>query len=85
MGGEVRKPKVSLFHDYQNGITNEEEDIIFITEPKLFSIGTISLPKTIESIKTIDMKIMDINVNTSILEHGFKLHNKKNKNIWQQI
>jgi hypothetical protein len=44
LGGEVRRPKVLLCYDYQNGITNEEEDIIFATKPKLFSIGTISLP-----------------------------------------
>jgi len=33
LGGEVKKPKVLLCYDYQNGITNEEEDIIFVTEP----------------------------------------------------
>jgi len=27
---------------YQNGIIDEEEDIIFATKPKLFCIGTIS-------------------------------------------
>jgi hypothetical protein len=32
-----------LCYDYQNGITTEEEDIIFVIEPKLFSIGIISL------------------------------------------
>jgi hypothetical protein len=39
---EVRRPKVLLCYDYQNGITNEK-DIIFAIEPNLFSIGTISL------------------------------------------
>jgi hypothetical protein len=43
LGGEVGKSEVLLCYDYQNGITNEE-DIIFAIEPKLFSIGTISLP-----------------------------------------
>jgi hypothetical protein len=33
LGGEVKKPKVLLCDEYQNGITNEEEDIIFVTEP----------------------------------------------------
>ncbi len=32
LGGEVRKPEVLLCYDYQNGITNEEEDIIFATK-----------------------------------------------------
>ncbi len=43
LGGEVRRPKILPCYDYQNGITNEEEDIIFATKPKLFSIGTINL------------------------------------------
>ncbi len=37
--------------DYQNGIINEEEDLMFANEPKLFSIGTISLP--LEILKTL--------------------------------
>jgi len=36
-----------LCYNYQNGITDEEEDIIFATKLKLFSIGTISLPEII--------------------------------------
>ncbi len=67
LGGEVKRPKMLLCYDYQNGITNdEEEDIIFAIEPELFSIGTISLPKTIQSVKTSNVGIMDINVKTSI-------------------
>jgi hypothetical protein len=66
--GEVRKPKVLLCYNYQNGITNEKKDIIFATKLELFSIRTISLPKTIQSMKTIDMKIMNTNVKTSNLE-----------------
>jgi hypothetical protein len=46
--------------DYQNGIIDEEEDIIFAIEQELFSIGTIYLPKTIQSMKTTNMGIMDI-------------------------
>jgi len=38
LGGEVRRPKMLLCYDYQNGIINEEKDIIFAIEPKLFSI-----------------------------------------------
>jgi hypothetical protein len=33
LGNEVRRPKVLLCYDYQNGITYEEENIIFTTEP----------------------------------------------------
>jgi len=56
---EVRRPEVLLCYDYQNDITYEKKDIIFVIEPKLFSIGTISLPETIQSMKTIDVDIMD--------------------------
>jgi hypothetical protein len=34
----MRRPKVLMRYNYQNGITNEEEDIIFTTKPELFSI-----------------------------------------------
>ncbi len=36
LGGEVRKPKVLLCYDYQNGIIDEEEDIMFVTKLELF-------------------------------------------------
>ncbi len=60
-----------LCYNYQNGITNEEEDSIFATKPKLFSIGTINLPKTIQFVKTTNVEIMDIDVKINILEQGF--------------
>jgi hypothetical protein len=47
LGGEVKKLEVLLCYNYQNGITNEDKDIIFNTKPKLFSIGTINLLDTI--------------------------------------
>ncbi len=65
LGDEIRKPKMLLCYDYQNGITHEE-DIIFATELKLFSIKTINLLQTIQFVKTIDVEIMDINVKNSI-------------------
>jgi len=46
----VKRPKVLLCYDYYNGIVDEEEDIIFVTKPKLFSIGIISLLNTFQSI-----------------------------------
>jgi hypothetical protein len=57
---------VLLCYNYQNGIIDEEEDIIFATEPELFSIGTISLPKTIQLMKITYVGIMDTYVKTSI-------------------
>jgi hypothetical protein len=47
LGGEVKKPKVLLCYNYQNGIIDEKEDIIFVEEPNLFSIRTIGLHETI--------------------------------------
>jgi uncharacterized protein (DUF1499 family) len=48
---EVRRSEVLLCYDYPNGIIDEEENIIFAIEPILFSIGTISLLDTIQSMK----------------------------------
>jgi hypothetical protein len=31
LGSEIRRPEVLLCYDYQNGITNEKKDIIFVT------------------------------------------------------
>jgi hypothetical protein len=66
LGSEIRRPKVLLCYNYQNGIIDEEEDIIFATELKLFSIKTIILPETIQSMKTTNVGIMNINVKMSI-------------------
>jgi hypothetical protein len=66
LGGEVRRPKVLLCYNYQNGII--DEDIIFATKLKLFSIRTINLLETIQSMRTIDVEIMDTNEKTIISE-----------------
>jgi hypothetical protein len=59
---------VLLCYDYQNGLTSEEEDIMFATKPKIFSTRTISLPETIQFVETIDVEIRDTSDKTSILE-----------------
>jgi hypothetical protein len=79
LGGEVRRPKMLLFYDYQNGIMYEEKDIIFVIKPKLFSIGIINLLETIQFVKTTDVRIMDIDVKTSSLEQGSEVHSKEKK------
>jgi hypothetical protein len=79
LGGEVRKLEMLLCYNYQNGITDEEEDIIFIIKLKLFPIKTISLPETIQFVKTMDMEIMDIDVKTSISEQGSRVQSTKKK------
>ncbi len=77
--GEVRRLKMLLCYDYQNDIIDEEEDIIFATEPKLFSLGTISLHDTIQYVKTTNVEIMDTNVKINILKQGYRVQNKKKK------
>ncbi len=57
-----------LCYDYQNGIIDEEENIIFATEPKLFSIRIINLPKMIQFMETTNVEIMDTYVQINILE-----------------
>jgi hypothetical protein len=79
LGGEVRKPKVLLCYNYQNGITDEEEDIIFVIKLELFSIGTINLLETIQFVKTTDVGIMDTDVKTIISKQGIEVHNIKKK------
>jgi hypothetical protein len=74
LGGEVRRPEMLLCYNYQNGITNEKEDRIFAIEPKLISIGIISLLETIQSMKTTNAGIMDTNVKISISKQGFEVH-----------
>jgi hypothetical protein len=65
LGGEVRKPKVLLCYDYQNGIT--DEDIIFATKLEFFSIGIINLPN-IQFVKTTNVEVIDVSVKTSNLQ-----------------
>jgi hypothetical protein len=62
LGSEVRRLKMLMCYDYQNGITYEEKDIIFAIELEMFSIGTISLPKTIQFMKITYVRIMDTHV-----------------------
>jgi hypothetical protein len=63
LGTNLKRPEVLLCFVYQNGITNEEEDMMFVSELKLFSIDIISLPletleivvnNTVQTEKTIE-------------------------------
>ncbi len=68
-----------LCYDYQNGITNEEEDIIFATKPKLFLIGTINLLETIQSMKITNVEIIDTDVKIIISQQEFEVQSTKKK------
>jgi hypothetical protein len=41
LGVETRRPQVLICYDLMENLTDEEEDLIFETKPKLFSIGII--------------------------------------------
>jgi hypothetical protein len=79
LGDEVRRLEVLLCYDYQNGIAYREENIIFVIELALLSIGTISLPETIQSVKTTNVEIMDTSVQTNILKLKFEIQNIEKK------
>jgi hypothetical protein len=64
-------------YDYQNGITNEEKNIIFAIEPELLSIGTISLLETIQFVKTTNVGLMDTSVKISNSKLKLGVHIKK--------
>ncbi len=68
-----------LCYDYQNGIIDEEKHIIFVIKLKLFLIGIISLPKTIQYVKTTDVEIMDTSAKTidSKLKLGVQIIEQK--------
>jgi hypothetical protein len=70
-----------LCYDYYIGSIDEKKDIIFATKLKLFSIGAINLPKTIQSMKTTDVEIMDTSGKIGILELNFGEQNTKKKTI----
>jgi hypothetical protein len=36
LGSEVRRPKMLSCYNYQNGITDEEEDVIFVTKQLVY-------------------------------------------------
>jgi hypothetical protein len=36
LGTNLKRPKVLLCFDYQNGIIDEEEDLMFTNEPDIF-------------------------------------------------
>jgi hypothetical protein len=68
----MKRPKVLLCFDYENGITYEEKDLIFVSELELFSIGTISLP--LEILETIVANIIQPKITIKITYFKVQLH-----------
>jgi hypothetical protein len=61
LGVEVKRPKLLLCYHYQNRII-DKEDIIFVTELEMFSIGIINLPKNFHYVETTKSIHIDIEV-----------------------
>jgi hypothetical protein len=82
---------VKMAHDWGSNIVtiqgNGTVKIIIITKllggevkkVEVFSIETISLLETIQFMKTVDVEIMDIDMNISILEQGSEVQSTKKK------
>jgi len=93
LGVETRRHLVLVCYDLMEGLTYEEEDLVFETKPKLFSIGTITLLKEIVSLLNVRMseirntKEFDLEQGTSnqtttkvvpsIMESNFFLSNQR--------
>jgi hypothetical protein len=58
LGTNLQRLNVLSCFEYQSGITNEEEDLMFVSEPELFSIGTINL--TLNTVSVVVINIMQI-------------------------
>jgi len=47
---QTKRPEVLVCCDFHSGISNDKEDVMFVIELHLFSIGTIIIPTHIEHI-----------------------------------
>ncbi len=47
LGAPTKCPEVLICYDFLYGISNEEEDLMFAIEPRLYSIGTIVIPTSL--------------------------------------
>jgi glycerol-3-phosphate responsive antiterminator len=60
LGVETKKPQIFICYDLMEGLTNEE-NLIFEIEPKLFSIGIITISN--ETISLLNVGIIEIKIN----------------------
>ncbi len=61
LGAKAKRPKVLICYDLMEGLTNEEEDLIFETKPKLFLINTITI--SYETISLLSVGLSNIRIN----------------------
>jgi hypothetical protein len=69
LGVETTRPQVLVCYDLLEGLTYEEEDLIFETKSKLFSISTIIISDEIVSLLSIGVSETRNNENFD-LEQG---------------
>jgi hypothetical protein len=79
LGAETRRPQVLVYYDMMEGLIDEEEDLIFEIEPKLFSISIINILD--EKISLLNVAVTKVRINgESELEQGIS-HQKVTKTI----
>jgi hypothetical protein len=61
LGAKTKRPQVFTCYDLLEGLTNEKEDLIFETKPKLFSINTIIISD--ETISLLSVGVSEIKIN----------------------
>jgi hypothetical protein len=61
LGVKTRRLQVLICYDLLEGLTYEEEDLIFEIEPKLFSIGIIIISNDTISLLSIGLSKIIIN------------------------
>ncbi len=61
LGAKTKRPQVLVCYHLMEGLTNEEEDLIFEIKPELFSIGKINI--SYETISLLSVGIIKIKIN----------------------
>jgi hypothetical protein len=49
LGAPIKHPKVLVCYDFHFEIFDKEKDLMFAIKPRLFSIGTIFVPRPVMS------------------------------------
>ncbi len=61
LGVKTKRPQIIVYYDLLEGLTYEEEDVIFEIKPKLFSISTIIISYEVISLLSTKMSKVKIN------------------------
>jgi hypothetical protein len=61
MGAKTKRPQILVCNELLEGLIDEEEDLIFETDPKLFSINTITILE--ETIFLLNIGVSKIIIN----------------------